>query len=140
MSVPKGLIPVSVGATVGAIGMAYGYNCGYAVNPARDLGPRILTAMAGWGVEVFSYRDYNWFWIPVVGPHIGAIAGALLYQLFVGVHWPDVPISVGHYPKEKMTTGGINNAFSPPEEFEQEPQVKIYTKQADDDDEMTAKF
>ena len=53
MSPPKGLIPLCVGLSVVVIGMSYGVNCGYAINPARDLGPRIFTAMAGWGSEPF---------------------------------------------------------------------------------------
>jgi len=52
--VPKFLVPVLVGLAVFAIGAAYGYNCGAAINPARDLSPRIFTALAGWGTEVFS--------------------------------------------------------------------------------------
>lgn len=36
----------------------------------------------------FSYRDYNYFWVPVIGPHIGSVVGALIYQLCVGLHWP----------------------------------------------------
>ena len=37
----------------------------------------------------FSYRDYNWFWVPIVGPHIGAICGAFIYLLMVGIHNTD---------------------------------------------------
>ena len=48
------LKPVAIGATVLAIGTAFGYNTGYAINPARDLAPRIFTAMAGWGTEPFT--------------------------------------------------------------------------------------
>ena len=52
--VPKFLVPLFAGLTVLAIGTSYGYNCGYAINPARDWGPRIFTALAGWGIDVFS--------------------------------------------------------------------------------------
>jgi len=48
-------IPVFVGLLVIAIGMTLGMNSGYAINPARDLSPRIFIAMAGWGSEVFTY-------------------------------------------------------------------------------------
>lgn len=49
----KGLVPIALGSIVFAIGTSFGYNCGYAINPARDLGPRIFTAIAGWGIEPF---------------------------------------------------------------------------------------
>ena len=49
-----GLAPLTIGFIVFLIGMTFGFNCGYAINPARDLGPRIFTAMAGWGSEVFT--------------------------------------------------------------------------------------
>ncbi|XP_047672366.1 aquaporin-10b isoform X6 [Tachysurus fulvidraco] len=50
---PPGLEPVLVGAVVMVIGLSMGSNSGYALNPARDLGPRIFTCIAGWGTEVF---------------------------------------------------------------------------------------
>ena len=53
MKPPKGMVPFCIGMVVAVIGMAFGYNCGYAINPARDLGPRIFTAIAGWGTKVF---------------------------------------------------------------------------------------
>ncbi|KAK7116040.1 aquaporin-10-like [Littorina saxatilis] len=84
------LTPFCVGGVVVVIGMTFGLNCGYALNPARDLAPRAFTALAGWGSAPFSFRNYNWFWVPIVGPHIGALLGAHLYQIFVGLHWPDV--------------------------------------------------
>ncbi|KAH3836223.1 aquaporin-10-like [Dreissena polymorpha] len=84
----KAVSAISVGLLVVVIGMTFGLNCGYAINPARDLGPRIFSLIGGWGTETFSYRDYNYFWIPVIGPHIGALLGAAVYQLCVGLHWP----------------------------------------------------
>lgn len=49
-----GLAPIAIGLIVVLIGMTFGYNCGCPINPALDLGPRIFTAMAGWGKEVFT--------------------------------------------------------------------------------------
>lgn len=51
--VPAGLEPVVVGLLILAIGLSMGVNCGYPMNPARDLGPRLFTYVAGWGPEVF---------------------------------------------------------------------------------------
>ena len=53
-SLPDGLQPVLVGAAVLVIGISMGSNSGYAINPARDLGPRLFTYIAGWGVDVFK--------------------------------------------------------------------------------------
>jgi len=52
--------PLFIGLTVATIGMTFGMNCGYAINPARDLSPRIFTAMAGWGSQVFTYVISTW--------------------------------------------------------------------------------
>lgn len=52
--VPPGLEPFTIGLVVLVIGLSMGFNSGYAVNPARDLGPRVFTVLAGWGGEVFT--------------------------------------------------------------------------------------
>ena len=53
-SEPKaGLKPVAIGFVLLVVGVAFGFNCGYAVNPARDFSPRVFTAIAGWGRDVF---------------------------------------------------------------------------------------
>ncbi|KAE8908052.1 hypothetical protein PF003_g7417 [Phytophthora fragariae] len=72
-----------------ALGMAFGMNTGYAVNPARDLGPRIFTAIAGWGTKVFTLRNH-YFWIPIVAPLCGGVAGAGLYRVLVEIHHPQL--------------------------------------------------
>ncbi|XP_067942605.1 aquaporin-7-like [Watersipora subatra] len=110
--VPKFLIPLFAGLTVFAIGAAYGYNCGYAINPARDLGPRIFTSLAGWGVSPFSYREYNWFWVPIVGPHVGAILGAWLYLLLIEFHWKEeeeTTESKYQVQNENQSANGVDN-------------------------------
>jgi MIP family channel proteins len=90
--VPGWATPVIVGGLVCAIGVAFGFNAGYAINPARDLGPRLFTAVAGWGTGVFIEAG-GWWWVPVVAPCIGAILGALLYQALVARHHP--PLATG---------------------------------------------
>jgi MIP family channel proteins len=77
-----GTAPVLIGGVVLLIGMTFGFNAGYAINPARDFGPRLFTALAGWGPSVFTVHDY-WFWVPLVVPCIGAVVGGLIYQFAV---------------------------------------------------------
>uniref|UniRef100_A0A3Q1EE82 Aquaporin 3b n=1 Tax=Acanthochromis polyacanthus TaxID=80966 RepID=A0A3Q1EE82_9TELE len=83
--VPKGLESFTVGFVVLVIGLSMGFNSGYAVNPARDLGSRIFTAIAGWGGEVFIANTY-WFFVPICAPFFGAVVGVLMYQLMIGYH------------------------------------------------------
>lgn len=73
-----GLNPMAVGALVIVIGICLGGTTGYAINPARDLGPRIAHAIlpiAGKGDS-----DWGYSWIPVVGPILGGIAAVLFYN------------------------------------------------------------
>jgi MIP family channel proteins len=81
------LTPVLVGVLVVGLGMTFGFNAGYAINPARDLGPRLFTAMAGWGSEVFRAGNH-WWWVPIVGPCVGAVLGGWIYDLLVTRHHP----------------------------------------------------
>ena len=74
--------PLVVGALVVLIGMTFGFNSGYAINPARDLGPRIFTAFAGWGSGVFRAGN-GWWWVPIVGPLAGGVLGGFVYDLFI---------------------------------------------------------
>jgi glycerol uptake facilitator protein len=73
-----GLVPLLIGLLVFAIGLSLGGPTGYAINPARDLGPRIIHAIlpiAGKGPSDWAYA-----WVPVVGPLIGGVLGALAYD------------------------------------------------------------
>ncbi len=80
---PAGLAPVIVGLLVVLIGATFGYNSGYAINPARDLAPRLFTAVGGWGLEVFRAGG-GWWWVPIIAPCVGAVAGGWLYDLCIG--------------------------------------------------------
>lgn len=80
-SFAEGLNPLVVGALISTIGFGLGGTTGFAINPARDLGPRLahfILPIAGKGSS-----DWGYSWIPVLGPLAGGAAGALLYQLIV---------------------------------------------------------
>lgn len=76
----QGLNPLVVGLLIISIGLSLGGTTGFAINPARDLGPRIAHAI----LPIFGKgsSDWGYAWIPVVGPIIGGIVGVLVYQLF----------------------------------------------------------
>lgn len=84
---PVGLTPFIVGLLVVLIGMTFGFNAGYAINPARDLGPRLFTAIAGWGSEVFRAGN-NWWWVPIAGPLVGGVIGGFVYDALIGRRFP----------------------------------------------------
>ena len=75
----KGFGPLLVGVIVMAIGLSLGGPTGYAINPARDLGPRIAHAVLP--IDGKGSSDWGYSWIPIVGPIIGGVLGALLYQM-----------------------------------------------------------
>ncbi len=76
----SGFNPIAIGALIVAIGVSMGGTTGYAINPARDLGPRI----AHFILPIKGKGDSNWIyaWIPVIGPILGGIQGALTYDAF----------------------------------------------------------
>ena len=78
-ALPPWVIPAGAGLLVLVIGATFGMNAGYAINPARDFGPRLFTAVAGWGGEVFR-AGHGWWWVPIVAPPIGALLGAFVYD------------------------------------------------------------
>ncbi|XP_015912066.2 aquaporin-7 isoform X2 [Parasteatoda tepidariorum] len=107
MNIKKGQYPLVIGLALTAVIFAFSYNCGAPLNPARDLSPRIFTALAGWGKKVFSFRGYKFFWVPVVGPHIGFVLGAWAYRLCIELHWPVDSNDFGN-PTQVMTNGELN--------------------------------
>jgi glycerol uptake facilitator protein len=82
------LIPLIIGLLVVAIGMAWGTDAGYAINPARDFGPRLASFLTGYGSAWLDQYGNVYFWVPIVGPLIGGIVGMGLYKLLVGRFMP----------------------------------------------------
>ncbi|HEY9685078.1 MAG TPA: MIP family channel protein [Oculatellaceae cyanobacterium] len=71
--------PFIVGLIVVVIGQSFGTMAGYAINPARDLGPRLLACFGGWGNAPFT-DDGGYWWVPIVAPIIGAVVGICIYD------------------------------------------------------------
>ena len=74
------LTPLIIGLVVVAIGISFGGMHGYAINPARDFGPRLFTVVAGFKNNGLT-DGTNAFWIPIVGPIMGGLIGAGVYDL-----------------------------------------------------------
>jgi glycerol uptake facilitator protein len=74
------LAPILVGLLVVAIGMAFGGMHGYAINPARDFGPRLFTVLAGFKNNGLTDGSMV-FWVPIAGPFLGALVGAAAHDL-----------------------------------------------------------
>ena len=77
---PGNLVPVLVGLVVVAIGMAFGGMHGYAINPARDFGPRLFTVIAGFKNNGLTDGSMV-YWVPIAGPIIGGLLGGFVYDM-----------------------------------------------------------
>lgn len=82
VEIPHGINAIILGLTVILIGVSFGHNCGYAINPARDIGPRLFTLIAGWGDKTFKHGNH-FFWIPIVGPMVGSVFGCFVYYSLI---------------------------------------------------------
>jgi len=82
--------PVVIGFLVVAIGMAWGANAGYAINPARDFGPRLAEWMTGYGTAWRSATGDHpiYFWIPIVAPIIGGLVAGAIWKFVIEPQLP----------------------------------------------------
>lgn len=81
------LTPLIIGLIVVAIGLSFGSLHGYAINPARDFGPRLFTVLAGFRNNGLTDGSGVW-WVPIVGPLLGGLSGAAIYQWAIHRHLP----------------------------------------------------
>jgi glycerol uptake facilitator protein len=84
--------PVVVGLLVVAIGMAWGANAGYAINPARDFGPRLASLITGYSTAMFDQNGTLYFWLPIIAPIIGGLIGGALFHYLVERFLPDAEV------------------------------------------------
>lgn len=80
--VQANLNPMIIGFLIVAIGASFGLNTGYAINPARDFGPRLWIAIVSGGASLAA--DNYYFWIPIVAPLAGGVVGAFIYDFTIG--------------------------------------------------------
>jgi len=76
------LVPLMLFFLIFGIGATLGWETGYAINLARDFGPRLFTYFVGYGHEVWSAGDY-YFWVPMICPFIGCTFGGFLYDVLI---------------------------------------------------------
>jgi glycerol uptake facilitator-like aquaporin len=77
--------PYLISFAVYTISAAMSFNCMSPINPARDFGPRIMTFMFGYGWDVITTFN-NYFWVPIIGPILGAMFGFGFYLQTIGAH------------------------------------------------------
>jgi len=80
---PSGTQPIALFLVIVGISAALGMETGFALNPARDFGARLLTSMVGYGKDVYTYRDHYWLWCPILAPLLGAQFGIMFYDGFL---------------------------------------------------------
>jgi glycerol uptake facilitator protein len=78
--VQANLNPLIIGFLIVAIGASFGLNTGYAINPARDFGPRLWMTIVGGGLGALN----SYTWIPIVAPLVGGVVGAFIYDYTIG--------------------------------------------------------
>lgn len=76
-----------IGLLVALIGASMGYLEAWAINPARDFGPRLFCLFAGWGSSAFPSPE-NYWWVPIVGPLLGGVVGGAAYQYLIRPYLP----------------------------------------------------
>lgn len=76
-----------IGLLVAALGGSAGYLEAWALNPARDLGPRLFCFLAGWGPSALPSPGVFW-WVPIMGPLLGGVVGAGAYQMLIRPYMP----------------------------------------------------
>jgi glycerol uptake facilitator protein len=97
------MAPFIVGLIVVGIGMAWGTNAGYAINPARDFGPRLASFLTGYGTAFEDQNGDLYFWVPIVGPIVGGLLGSAAYVFLIEKFLPPVEeeTEVGEVPTKE---------------------------------------
>lgn len=93
------MAPLIIGFLVVGIGMAWGTNAGYAINPARDFGPRLASWITGYSDAMYSANGPElYFWVPIIAPLLGGLVGGALFFFGIERHLPaaiELPQEIG---------------------------------------------
>ena len=76
------ILPIGLFFLIWGLGACFGFETGYAMNLARDFGPRLMSYIVGYGPKVWTAGNY-YFWVPIVAPFIGCAFGGFLYDVFI---------------------------------------------------------
>jgi glycerol uptake facilitator protein len=95
--IPRGpLAPLLIGILIAVIGASMGPLTGFALNPARDFGPKVFAFLAGWGKVAFTGgREIPYFLVPLIAPVVGACLGAYLYRALISPYLPSDVVEDG---------------------------------------------
>jgi glycerol uptake facilitator protein len=93
--------PLMIGLLVVGIGMAIGAAAGYAINPARDFGPRLASWITGWSNAWNDQRGDFYAWVPILGPFVGGVLGGFVYDWFISRFLPVAEPEVGRVPESQ---------------------------------------
>jgi hypothetical protein len=85
------LAPFLIGIVVVVIGFAWGANAGYAINPARDFGPRLASFLTGYETAFQDATGTQYWWVPILAPLIGGLVGGALFRILLGWQLPIEP-------------------------------------------------
>src|SRR5476649_1269601 len=95
--IPRGpLAPLLIGILIAVIGASMGPLTGFALNPARDFGPKVFAFLAGWGKIAFTGgREIPYFLVPLIAPVVGACMGAYIYRALISPYLPSDVVEDG---------------------------------------------
>ncbi|KAH8588600.1 aquaporin-like protein [Bisporella sp. PMI_857] len=98
------LFPLALFFLIFGLGSCFGWETGYAINLARDFGPRLMSYILGYGHEVWSAGGY-YFWIPMIAPFLGTVFGGFFYDVFIYTG-PESPVNTPWLGFKHLLRGG----------------------------------
>lgn len=104
----KNLTPLGLFFVIFGIGACWGWETGYAINMARDFGPRLMSYFLGYGSEVWTAGNH-YFWIPIVAPFLGCTFGGFIYDLFL--YTGESPINMPYMGLYRFIPGVDNSKY-----------------------------